>query len=319
MTSATRTVRDFADIAETAMPNPSFSAAFEGGLNMSRLGFREDEISADMPDPMQAQLATELLVSTLFDVLRDTRLDSIAQRLAWGIVHSFHKVAEQLDTEADRAASQIRDLVRAADGSEVLSAELEQAQLLCQSLDEAREAVACMRDHAAAAYRVETGRPWSSPRGSLVSSKRTASVVAATDFLAARRQRKAEAHSPQGPVVIFSGGQDWEDAEQIEARLDAIKTRMPAMVLATTAQDKGCDAIAAAWAARTNTTVIAFSLDRRLGKRAGFARNEQLLALRPVEAVVCEGSGLQSHLARMVRAQRVPAHFFRAADQRRRR
>ncbi len=29
-------------------------------------------------------------------------------------------------------------------------------------------------------------------------------------------------------------------------------------------------------------------LDARLGKRAGFARNERLLALRPVEALVCE-------------------------------
>jgi hypothetical protein len=36
-----------------------------------------------------------------------------------------------------------------------------------------------------------------------------------------------------------------------------------------------------------------------------------------VEAVVCEGSGLQSHLARLVRAKGIPAHFFRAADQRR--
>ena len=30
-----------------------------------------------------------------------------------------------------------------------------------------------------------------------------------------------------------------------------------------------------------------------------------------VEAVVCEGSGLQSHLARVVRAAGIPAHFFR--------
>ncbi|WP_430323977.1 hypothetical protein, partial [Salmonella enterica] len=92
----------------------------------------------------------------------------------------------------------IKELVHGADGSEVMMGELEEAQLLCQSLDEAREAVACMRDYAAATYLAETGRPWSSPKGSLVSSKRTASVIAATDFLAARRLRRAEAHSPQG-------------------------------------------------------------------------------------------------------------------------
>lgn len=90
---------------------------------------------------------------------------------------------------------------------------------------------------------------------------------------------------------------------------------MPEMVLATTAQDKGCDAIAAAWAARSGVKLIAFTLDRRLGQRAGFARNEAMLKLKPVEAIVCEGSGLQSHLARMVRAQGVPAHFLSMSEQ----
>jgi hypothetical protein len=42
-----------------------------------------------------------------------------------------------------------------------------------------------MRDYAAEVFHAETGRPWSAPKGSLVSSKRTASVIASTDFLAA--------------------------------------------------------------------------------------------------------------------------------------
>ncbi|CCW16351.1 FIG01095752: hypothetical protein [Sphingobium indicum BiD32] len=321
MTRTTRTIRDFAEIAEliaaeTMATTDSFSAAFETGLETSRIGFGEEELSADMPDATEAQLATEMLVRTMFDVLRDTRMESVAARLAWGIVHSFHKVAGQLEGEADRAGLKIKELVHGADGSEIMTAELEEAQLLCQSLDEAREAVACMRDYAAATYLAETGRPWSSPKGSLVSSKRTASVIAATDFLAARKIRRAEAHSPQGPVVIFSGGQVWEDHALLTETLDGVKARIPGMVLATTAQDKGCDAIAAAWAARSGTMLIAFTLDRRLGKRAGFARNEQLLGLRPVEAIVCEGSGLQSHLAREVRAKGVPAHFFALKNQR---
>jgi hypothetical protein len=320
--TTTRTIRSFAEIAElialeTHAPTDSFVAAFDSDLSSSRLGFAEEELTSDMPDATEVELATEMLVRTTFDVLRDTRLEKLSARIAWGIVHSFHKVTDQLGEEADRAALKVRDLARDADGSEVLTAELEEAQLFCQSLDEAREAVAAMRDHAAATYLSETGQPWSSPRGSLVSSKRTASVIGAADFLAARRQRRAEQLAPQGPVVIFSGGQQWEDYRLITDTLNKVRARIPRMILATTAQDKGCDAIAAAWAARTGTKLIAFTLDRRLGKRAGFARNEQLLGLRPVEAVVCEGSGLQSHLARLVRANGVPAHFFRLADQHR--
>jgi hypothetical protein len=302
---------------ETAAPIDSFAAAFTETADQVRLARTDEAITADMPDPLQMQIGVEMLVTTLFDLLRDTRLDSVAERLAWGIVHSFHKVADQLDGEADRAARQVGQLVREHDGSEIAATELEEAQTLCHGLDEAREAVACMRDHAARIFHVETGRPWSSPRATLVSGKRTASVIAASDFLAARRQRRIDAHAPRGPVVIFSGGQQWEDYAPIWERLDQIRARVPSMVLATTGQDKGCDAIAAAWAARSGVTIIAFTLDRRYGKRAGFIRNEQLLKLKPVEAVVCEGSGLQSHLARELRAAGVPSHFLTLAQQRR--
>lgn len=310
----------FTDIAaflaeETAQPNDCFAAAFTETADQVRLTRTDDAITADMPDALQVQLGVEMLVTTLFDLLRDTRLEEVAERLAWGIVHSFHKVTDGLDAEADRAARQLGVLVREQDGSEIAATELEEAQMLCHGLDEAREAIACMRDHAARIFQVETGKPWSSPRATLVSGKRTASVIAATDFLAARRQRRIDAHAPSGPVVVFSGGQQWEDYRLIWERLDQIKRRLPAMVLATTGQDKGCDAAAAAWAARSAVTVIAFTLDRRYGKRAGFVRNEQMLKLKPVEAMVCEGSGLQSHLARSLRAAGVPSHFLTLAQQ----
>lgn len=320
MTTVSTATARFCDIAalladETQEASDRFAAAFTETADTVRLASTDDAITADMPDPLQMERGVELMVTTLFDLLRDTRLDAVAERLAWGLVHSFHKVADQLDGEADRAARQVGQLIRENDGGEIASANLEDAQTLCHGLDEARDAVACMRDHAADLFRIETGRPWSAPRGTLVSSKHTASVIAAADFLAARRNLRNEAHAPKGPVVIFSGGQQWEDHAQIWDRLDDIRVRVPTMLLATTAQTKGCDAIAAAWAASRNVKLIAFTLNRKLGQRAGFARNEALLRLKPVEAVVCEGSGLQSNLARMVRAAGVPAHFFTLAGQ----
>jgi hypothetical protein len=297
-----------------AEPNDRFEDAFSPRVGDVRIVCTDEAMDLDMPDAFEMQMGTELLVTTLFDVLRDTRLAPIADRLVWGIVHSFHKVAEQLDGQADQAARELREMIRDNDGSEIAAATMEDAQTICQGLDEAREAVACMRDHAADLYRIETGRPWSSPRGTLASSKRTASVIAASDFLAARRNRRNEAHAPSGPVVIFSGGQVWADHRKVWDRLDTIRARIPAMVLATTAQSKGCDAIAAAWAAANGVKIIAFSLERwrSLGRRAGFARNEALVRLNPAEAFVCEGNGLQSHLARLVRTAGIPAHFLKA-------
>ncbi|PZQ94731.1 MAG: hypothetical protein DI533_21590 [Cereibacter sphaeroides] len=294
-----------------------FADAFVETTDRYRIVAGEDVTDAPMPDAEAVAQATEMVVRTLFDVLRDTRLEGIADQIAWGIVHSFHRVASQIEGQADKAAQNVKRLIEQADGSEVGTVELEEAQLLCQSLDETQDAVACMRDYAAATFRAETGKPWSSPRASLTSSKRTASVIAATDFLAARRKRQIDQKAPQGPIVLFSGGQMWEDHRLLYSALDNIRARIPTMILATTAQDKGCDAIAAAWAARSGCKIIPFTLNRKLGNRAGFARNEQLIGLRPVEAVVCEGSGVQSHLAREVRKHRIPAHFFAIADQHR--
>lgn len=311
------TLTDIADLfaEESRAPSDRFATAFSETVDGFRISKADETTDAGMPDAFEAERASEMLVSTLFDVMRDTRLETIAPRIAWGIVHAFHKVADQLDDEADKAARKIKDLVGTSDGSEIGAVELEEAQTLCQSLDEARDAVACMRDRAAEIFHIETGRPWSSPRATLVSSKRTASMIAATDFLAGRRQQRAEAHAPKGPMVVVSGGAQWADSDLLWSALDATHARIPGMILATTGQDRGVDAITAAWAARRSVKLVAFTLDRRLGKRAGFVRNEQLVGLDPVEAIVCEGTGIQSHLARLVRAKGVPARFFRLADQ----
>ena len=88
------------------------------------------------------------------------------------------------------------------------------------------------------------------------------------------------------------------------------------MVLVTTAQMKGCDAIASAWASSRGCKIVLFRLDRKLGNRAGFVRNERITSLNPVEAIVCEGSGVQLDFARKLRNAGVPLHVFRTAEQR---
>lgn len=273
------------------------------------------EIGRALPDADAAAAAVELIVRTLFEVTADTALEPHADRIAWGLVHSFHKVAEGLEAQADAAAQDVRRLADEQDGSEVAATELEAAQTRAHELDEAGDAVASWRDIAAEAYRAETGRPWSSPRGSCVSAKRTASVIAAADFLRARAERRRERLAPEGPIVVFSGGQAWHDHALIYAHLDAILARIPHMVLVTTAQNRGADAIAAAWAAAHGVKLVAFTLNASLGKRAAFKRNERLLALRPVEAIVTQGSGVQSNLYARLREAGVPCRALRADAQ----
>ncbi len=308
MTKAFRSVRSFTEIAaliadESAVTSDSFLEAFETDLDGVRVSSDDDERNGQMPDATQVQLAVELIVTTLFDVLRDSRLEKVAGRIAWGIVHSFHRVSDQAAGQADGAARQMRDLLRQADGSEIHAVELERAHEELALLDEAADALACMRDHAAAVYHSETGKPWSAPRATLVSSKRTASVINGTDYLAARRQRRIGQHHPEGPLVVFSGGSQWADPEPIWKELSRAKATRPQMVLLTTAQNSGGDAIAEAWAAKTKTPVVKLGIDKaRWGNRAGFVRNDQIARLRPVEAIVAEGSGVQAQLVRVMRS-----------------
>ena len=321
MSSQATTARSysrFADLGELyrdMTATPEFHAAFGdvGALSIVE-GNREPQ-ELTMPDPLEAQADCAGIVAAVFDLFRDTRLETSAQAIAWGIVNSFHHEAQKLDRLDDSLTRELADMVRRPDTSEVYNGELEELQLRCQTTQEQARAIECMRDYAAEMYRAQTGRPWSAARGSKVSSATTASQIAAADFMKARANAVRERYLPTGPLVVFSGGQEWHDWRQIWDRLDQIKARVPTMTLCTTAQRKGADAIAAAWAARSGVPLVAFVPDSRLGRRAGFVRNERLASLKPVEAIVCQGSGLQANLLEALKAAAVPTHAFRTDAQ----
>jgi hypothetical protein len=305
-----------ADAIAEAIHDDTVSTSFQdafgevGALSIVDLG--SDAQQLDMPEPAEAQHDCAAIITTIFDLFRDTRLESSAQAIAWGFVNSFHYEAQKLDREEDTLCRELGELVRRSDPSEIYAVEVEELQLRAQTKIEQRAAIECMRDYAAECYRAQTGRPWSAARGTKVSSATTASQIAGADFLKARAIAHREKRNPTGPLVVFSGGQDWHDHEQLFARLDQI----PTMTLCTTAQRKGADVIAAAWASSRGVPLVAFTPQTsRYGNRAGFVRNKQLCDLRPVEAIVCQGSGLQGHLLDNLKAASVPTHAFRIDGQ----
>jgi YspA, cpYpsA-related SLOG family len=309
-----QTISSFADLGQAyadATVSPAYDRAFAGDLALSHLTIGDEPTSADMPEPFEAQQCVSAMIGEVFSLMRDTRMEPMAQRLAWGIVNSFHVVARQIESEEDSAALKLGELARISLADEVHASEVEDAQLRCQSLAEIREALECMRDHAGEVYRVESGHPFSALRGSRVSSALTASQIDARDFLHARAKARREQLAPTGPVVVISGGQDWEDHARIWERLDLLKLRAPSMTLATTAQGKGVDAIAAAWAASREVPLIAFRLNRAHGNAAPFKRNKLLCDMQPIEAIICEGSGVQANLAERMRGEGVPVTIFR--------
>ena len=257
---------NFADLAEhyaREVATPDYARAFMEQTELAKLSIEHEPSAAEMPDPEVAQAAIEMMLATVFDLFRDTRMEDMASEVAWGIANSFHVVAKRLDNREDSMANRLQEKLREYDPSEVYATDLEDLTMQARSLAECRDAMECMRDHAARIYLVETGRPFSPVRGSRVSSKTNASMIEARDYLAAQKAQRREQFAPTGPVVVFSGGQQFTDIAQVEDYLNAIRTRIPSMVLATTAQNKGADVIAAAWASRHNVPVILCKPDRK--------------------------------------------------------
>lgn len=302
----------YAEITAT----PEFKAAFGDPMPLSIVEFGDDPNEHSMPEPLAAQAECGGVIAAIFDLMTGTRLEPLAADIAWGIVNSFHFTAKKLERREEALASEIGDMARRHDPSEVFNRDLEDKQLLCQSVAEQRGAIECMRDYAGEMYRAMTGWPWSAARGTRASSASTASQIAAQDFLRARALAARERTAPQGPIVVVSGPALWHDWEQIWTRLDQIKKRVPHMTLVTTGQRKGVDQIAAAWAARraNGVPLVTYGLIGQ-GRKAPFDRNRKLADLHPVEAIVCEGSGLQTNLYEVLRGAGVPIHAFRKDGQ----
>lgn len=314
-----RSVSRFADLKSLyaeAIATPEFQAAFGDSLGLSIVEPGEAPGEHDMPEPFAAQAECGGVIAAIFDLFTGTRLEPLAAEIAWGFVNSFHFVAGKLERREDAIAIELGELARNPEPSEVYASTLEEKQLLCQSLAEQRAAIECMRDYAAEMYRAQSGWPWSPARGSKASSASLASQIAVQDFLRARALAARERHLPQGPIVVFSGPAIWHDWEPLWERLDQVKARVPHMTLVTTGQRKGADAIAAAWAARpdNNVPVVAYGLYGS-GKKVAFTRNRKLVELKPVEAILCEGSGLQANLYQLLRQAGVPIHAFKKTGQ----
>lgn len=310
--SAKKAVSTFADLPELIAQEtatPEFEASFGDPMPLSIIEHGDEPGEHDMPEPFAAQKVCGELMTSLFLLLEDTRLSPLAPDIAWGIVNSFHFVAGTLQRREDGLADKIREMTRRMEPGEVFNKELEDLQLQCQSVIEQREAVETMRDYTAAMYRTCWRRAWGPSKGSKASSVTTASYISAVDFLRERALAKREKYQPDGLVVVSSGPAIWDDWKPIWDTMSAIKQRTPRMIVVTTGQRTGWDAIVAAWCAREGVPLVAYALTGR-GK-AAFARNRKIGELDISEAVLGEGSGIQANLYQMLRKKGVPIHAFR--------
>ncbi len=286
------------------------------GLDLSGFSIGPAPVgTADFPLREEVAQTLGAVWSELFAMITGTALEADAEDLGWALVNTFHRAATRKSAALDRAADEVRALVATADGSEVHTHDLETQVERAQCAESAMLALEEMREIAASLYLDEFGSSWKP-----VSSSRfnhgamlTSALVEGRDFLRARAHAKRRAAMPEGTPVIFAGGRTRHstDAEAVTfannvwATLDKVLTRVPDMVLVHGGDTKGADRLASSWAERRSIAQVTFSLDMRLGARAGFKRNERMLSLDPRYVVAFPGNGVLERLVIDAKTRRI--------------
>lgn len=286
-------------------------------LDQLELGHRiadpADRPSGERPDRDAVDQTLVAIWSDLFALFPETALEDDAEEIAWGLVNLFHRAAAKRNAQVDRATDEIRCLLASADGSEVHSTELERQIDRARAAETAMLGLEDLREAAAQLYLNETGSSWRPATGSRRNhgAAMTSAVIDGRDFLRARAESRRRASLPEGTPVLFAGGRPSfamaDDAKSIAnavwATLDRVREHVADMVLVHGGDSRGLDRIAAAWAEHHKVPQVTFGLDRRLGSRAGFKRNEQMLSLSPRCVVAFPGNGVLERLVIAAKAQ----------------
>lgn len=286
------------------------------GLDLSGFSIGRAPVGdADFPTTEQASQTLEAIWFDLFAMFSGTALEADAEDIGWAFVNLFHRSAQRKSSALDRASDEVRALLASADGSEVHTSDLEDQVERAQCAEASMLAMEEMREIAACLYLNEFGSSWKP-----VSSSRfnhgamlTSALVEGREFLRARAASKRRAAMPEGTPVVFAGGRpkfatDGDAkafASNVWATLDKVRDRVPDMVLVHGGDTKGCDRLAASWAERRDIAQVTFSLDRRMGARAGFQRNERMLSLDPRYVVAFPGNGVLERLVIEAKARRI--------------
>lgn len=261
---------------------------------------------SELPNSEAVEQTLAAVWSDLLALFPETAIEDDAEEIAWGLVNLFHRAATKRSAQLDRATDEIRCLLASADGSEVHSSELERQIARAQAAEAAMLGLEELREAAAQLYFNETGSSWRPATGSRPNhgATLTSAMVEGREYLRARSESRRRAQMPAGTPVLFGGGRlsfasaaDAKTlADSVWDTLDRVREHVADMVLVHGGDSKGLDRIAAAWAERRKVAQVAFALDRRLGARAGFRRNEQMLSLNPRCLIAFAGNGVLERL-----------------------
>ena len=307
------------DTIETATETAGQSVTATVCENAALYGATPERDEFDPREVWDADSATDA-VTEAFRIIAEGacpdgfQLADERESLLWGFVNMLDSQTQRLDRAADKLMPELRDLQKAQDGTEIKSRELELVTDRARNLTDRRDAFETMRDAAAESYLVKTGGMWRPRRGSHSSQTGTltSAAIDARDYQRARKDRKTQAHLPDGTLVAIAGGKDIADPAAVIERLDKARTKYADMVLVH-GGGPGVEKIAASWAERNGVHQVVCKPDwDRHGRAAPFRRNDELLNLLPKGVIAFPGSGITENLVDKARTLGIPVQRIAA-------
>ncbi|MFA6031671.1 MAG: SLOG family protein [Myxococcota bacterium] len=106
--------------------------------------------------------------------------------------------------------------------------------------------------------------------------------------------------------ITFATDDDMKTfADNLLATLNKVRAHVGDMYLVHGGDMKGIERLAASWADQNGIPQVRFGLDRKLGDRAGFRRNEQMLSLKPRFVIAFQGNGVTERLVIEAKARNI--------------
>lgn len=271
----------------------------------------EDIFSEDIDFAQEAALAIQH-IQTMFI---NTPLERYTATILSGFISAFSKTKRTIDKELDYSQLSLSTSIKEQDGSEVKSVELEDLTKKAQKLDEHSDVFADIISEMVREYSNITGRPWSIQYGSLprTSARNSSAVIDAQDMIKARSLKLERQHMPEGNLIAFGGGSEFNDTDQVYKALDLIRNTVPNMILIHGGQTRGAELIASKWASQNDVDQIIYKPDfKKHQKAAPFKRNDMMIAAKPERVIIFPGNGITKNLAQKAEKARIKVtHFAR--------
>ncbi|WP_171182081.1 DUF2493 domain-containing protein, partial [Ruegeria sp. HKCCD8929] len=188
------------------------------------------ETADDLPIPSDDELRDAIVRETfeaLFSGMVNTGLHREIEPIAHGLASLIFRRRDAADKDLSAHADTLRGLIRAEDGSEIVTMQIEDTQARADRARDLRDALDLMAETAAQCYEQQTGAAFLPAAGGRRSrmAHLSGAVFEARQWLETHERQQAAQFEIEGTPLALAGDRDWSDHTYIWDTLDKIRVR----------------------------------------------------------------------------------------------